>query len=109
MYQTVLAELRKAYDLSAVDRDGRTISAWKQRERRAFFELLNLEEKTTLLEIGAGPGKDSTPKRYFSFYPDDEMQDIMAGYFDIHDFKIITLPDSANPKTHFQRLILRKV
>ena len=207
MYQTVTEELRTTYDLSAVDRDSLAISAWKQEERQTFLELLNEEQKTTLIEIGAGPGKDSkffqdhdlhvvstdlspqmvqlcrakgleayvmdflnlefpdahfdavyalncllhvpkvdlprvlisirrilkpaglffmgvyggyaseavweedhlTPKRFFSFYPDDEIQAITARYFDIHDFKIITLPDPSDPEGHFQRLILRKI
>jgi SAM-dependent methyltransferase len=205
VYQTVLQELRKAYDLSAIDRDGRAISPWKQEERQAFLDLLIQEQKTTLLEIGAGPGKDSkffqdhnlqvvstdlspqmvqmcrakgleayvmdflnlefpdahfdavyalncllhvpkadmpavltairrilkpsgfffmavyggyaneavweedhlTPKRFFSFYPDDQIQKIVSNTFDIHDFKTITLPETVDPEMHVQRLILR--
>ena len=207
VYQIIKQELRKTYDLSATDRDGRDISLWKQEERQSFLELIKKEQKTTLLEIGAGPGKDSkffqdhdlqvistdlspqmvqlcrakgleayvmdflnlnfpdthfdavyalncllhvpkvelpavltaihrilkssglffmgvyggyasegiwqddplTPQRYFSLYPDDQIQAIVSNTFTVHNFKIIKLPESARPDMHFQRLILRKL
>ncbi|UCC50990.1 MAG: methyltransferase domain-containing protein [Anaerolineaceae bacterium] len=207
MYQSIKQELRKTYDLSATDRDGRDISLWKQEERQSFLELIKKEQKTTLLEIGAGPGKDSkffqdhglqvistdlspqmvqmcrakgleayvmdflnlnfpdthfdavyalncllhvpkvelpavltaihrilkpsglffmgvyggyasegiwqddhlTPQRYFSLYPDDQIQAIVSNTFTVHDFKIVKLPESTRPDMHFQRLILRKL
>lgn len=193
VYQSIKQELRKTYDLSATDRDGREISLWKQEERQSFLELIKKEQKTTLLEIGAGPGKDSrffqdhdlqvistdlspqmvqlcrakgleayvmdflnlnfpdthfdavyalncllhvpkvelpavltaihrilkpsglffmgvyggyasegiwqddhlTPQRYFSLYPDDQIQAIVSNTFTVHDFKIVKLPESA--------------
>jgi SAM-dependent methyltransferase len=193
VYQSIKQELRKTYDLSATDRDGRDISLWKQEERQSFLELIKKEQKTTLLEIGAGPGKDSrffqdhdlqvistdlspqmvqlcrakgleayvmdflnlnfpdthfdavyalncllhvpkvelpavltaihrilkpsglffmgvyggyasegiwqddhlTPQRYFSLYPDDQIQAIVSNTFTVHDFKIVKLPESA--------------
>ena len=68
VYQSIKQELRKTYDLSATDRDGRDISLWKQEERQSFLELIKKEQKTTLLEIGAGPGKDSR------FFQDHDLQ-----------------------------------
>jgi SAM-dependent methyltransferase len=53
------AILRQAYDQDAADRDERPLAAWKAAERRLFLQALQREGKTRLLEIGAGPGRDS--------------------------------------------------
>ena len=50
--------LREAYGRRAKERDGRAVQPWKDAERRRFLELLREEGKGTLLELGAGPGKD---------------------------------------------------
>ena len=68
MYEKLIDELRQAYDDSAADRQQGSLSAWKIRERQTFLDLLKQEEKTVLLEIGAGPGKDS------KFYQDNGLQ-----------------------------------
>lgn len=46
------------------------------------------------------------PKRFFAFYSDEHLQEITSQYFDLVSFKRLTVDDS---KTHFQRLILRKL
>ncbi len=102
VYKTVLEKLRKTDDLSAIDRDGRTISAWKQEERQAFLEFLIQEKEATLEEDRL------TPNRFFPFYTDDQIQKTVSNTFDIHDFKTITVPETVNPEMHVQRLILRK-
>ena len=205
MYDQVIEALRQAYDASAGEREKGEQNGWKLRERQAFLDLLLREEKTNLLEIGAGPGKDSTffqenglqvvatdlspqmvqicrakglnarvmdfkhldfpaeqfdavyalncllhvpkkdlpdilaaikrllkpsglfymavyggqesegvweedhhqPKRFFSFYNDEQISEISANLFDILDFKIIR-PDYVGEGLHVQRLILRK-
>ena len=68
MYDKVIADLRYAYNLSAPDRQQKNVSAWKLQERQAFLDLLQREEKATLLEIGAGTGKDS------KFFQDNGLQ-----------------------------------
>ena len=68
MYEEVISDLRHAYNLSAEERELGELSAWKIEERQAFLDLLQREEKATLLEIGAGPGKDS------KFFQDNGMQ-----------------------------------
>ncbi len=68
MYEKVIGDLRHAYDLSASERQQSTVSEWKLRERQDFLDLLKLENKVTLLEIGAGAGKDS------KFFQDNGMQ-----------------------------------
>ena len=68
MYDKVIADLRYGYNLSASDRQQKSVSGWKLEERQAFLELLQGEEKATLLEIGAGTGKDS------KFFQDNGMQ-----------------------------------
>ena len=59
MYKKVTKDLRAAYDRAADERDKRELSPWKERERQAYLELLQQEDKHTLLEIGAGSGRDS--------------------------------------------------
>lgn len=58
-YQQVADQLRQTYDRSAAERDKAEISAWKVEERAHFLKMLGAENKPRLLEIGAGPGKDS--------------------------------------------------
>jgi hypothetical protein len=59
-YQQVITALRVAYSHeSAEKRDNTEKEGWKVVERRQFLSLLQKEGKTTLLEIGAGTGKDS--------------------------------------------------
>jgi ubiquinone/menaquinone biosynthesis C-methylase UbiE len=50
--------------------------------------------------------KDSyTPKRFFAFYSDENIQQITAQYFQLSSFKRVTFDGS---DLHFQCLILRK-
>lgn len=59
-YQQVIKTLRTAYSReSAAQRDNSEKEGWKLVERQHFLALLQQEGKTTLLEIGAGTGKDS--------------------------------------------------
>ncbi|HVB73134.1 MAG TPA: class I SAM-dependent methyltransferase [Ktedonobacteraceae bacterium] len=60
MYQQVINTLRTAYSReSAEQRDKAEKEDWKVVERQQFVALLQQEGKKTLLEIGAGTGKDS--------------------------------------------------
>jgi SAM-dependent methyltransferase len=58
-YEQVKAELRRAYDQMVEERDAREVPEWKVAERDSFLALLQAEGKRRLLEIGAGPGRDS--------------------------------------------------
>lgn len=193
----------KIYDRYAQERDKRGIATWKIQERNRFLALLKNERKKTLLEIGAGTGKDGkffndsglevistdvsfemvrlcrkkgltasvmdfykpgfleesfdaiwalncllhvpkkelpdvlkglravlkpagllymgvyggaefegiweddfyTPKRFFSFYTDERIKEVVAGFFEILYFKTITLEEG---EPHFQSIILQK-
>lgn len=53
------ANLKKAYDQQAEQRNKSKIEAWKVAERAHFLSLLQKENKQTLLEIGTGHGRDS--------------------------------------------------
>jgi len=53
------SNLREAYDKRASERDSASMQDWKIEERSRFLSLLKQEEKESLLEIGAGPGRDS--------------------------------------------------
>jgi cyclopropane fatty-acyl-phospholipid synthase-like methyltransferase len=55
----LIADLREAYDKRAVWRDEQGYQEWKEKERANFLAHLQRENKRTLLEIGAGPGRDS--------------------------------------------------
>lgn len=50
--------LRASYGRAAQSRDAQPIEAWKVKERQRFLELLQAEGRRSLLELGAGPGKD---------------------------------------------------
>lgn len=52
--------LREAYDRRVDDRDGRAAPAWETKERDAFLQLLQQEQKHALLELGAATGSDAT-------------------------------------------------
>ena len=52
------AGLRESYGRKAAERDGKAVEPWKAEERRRFLQLLRQEGKSSLLELGAGPGKD---------------------------------------------------
>ncbi|MBI2850808.1 MAG: class I SAM-dependent methyltransferase [Chloroflexi bacterium] len=52
-------DLRKAYDLNAQQRDSGATEDWKIQERAKVLSMLQREDKRSLLEIGAGPGRDS--------------------------------------------------
>ena len=52
-------KLREFYDADAPRRDSYEIYEWKQVERQRFLDELNTEGAVSLLELGAGAGKDS--------------------------------------------------
>ncbi|WP_197061393.1 bifunctional 2-polyprenyl-6-hydroxyphenol methylase/3-demethylubiquinol 3-O-methyltransferase UbiG [Halobacillus sp. BBL2006] len=55
----VKQQLKQAYDAQSKNRNESDLQDWKMYERSSFLHrLLNLQ-KHNLLEIGAGPGKDS--------------------------------------------------
>jgi len=59
MDEKLIGNLREAYDKRAAWRDERPYPEWKEKERANFLAYLQRENKRTLLEIGAGPGRDS--------------------------------------------------
>src|SRR6202011_916545 len=60
MYKEIIQSLRASYSgQSATNRDKSPIQEWKLIERQHFLDLLLEERKETLLEVGAGTGKDS--------------------------------------------------
>ena len=63
MYNEILDSLRESYNHMAAAREKYEVDAFKIIERQHFLEVLQNQcdhyEKLNLLEIGAGPGKDS--------------------------------------------------
>jgi cyclopropane fatty-acyl-phospholipid synthase-like methyltransferase len=51
--------LKKTYDFYAYEREESEISEWKLIIRDKFLNLLKTENKKTLIELGAGHGRDS--------------------------------------------------
>ena len=58
MHNELRSHLREAYNRKAHARDRATPPAWKVEERRNFLVLLQQQHKRTLLELGAGTGRD---------------------------------------------------
>lgn len=63
--------MRQAYNNFASEREKSKLQEWKLGPRDAFLELLINEGKSTLLDIGAGTGRDS------KFFMDNNI-DVMA-------------------------------
>src|SRR6266849_2792626 len=59
MYDQVITNLLEFYNRDVERRDNREYPAWKREERQHFLSSLQQEGKTSLLEIGAGTGRDS--------------------------------------------------
>ena len=55
----LIENLRQTYDKYAQERDAHPLPDWKRQERDDFLFLLQKEQKKTMLEIGAGTGKDA--------------------------------------------------
>ena len=53
------SSLIESYNNHARERDAYAVDAWKVEERANFLALLQQEHRQSLLEIGAGAGKDS--------------------------------------------------
>ena len=58
-YEQFKANLVTVYNQQAEERDKGEMADWKAEERAHFLSFLQDENKQTLLEIGAGPGRDS--------------------------------------------------
>jgi cyclopropane fatty-acyl-phospholipid synthase-like methyltransferase len=59
MSEAIKRDLKKYYDLEAGSRNERPVREWKYRIRDHFLGMAAAEGKSTLLEIGAGTGRDS--------------------------------------------------
>jgi SAM-dependent methyltransferase len=58
MTNELRSNLRESYNRKAHERDSSTTQAWKVEERRHFLTLLQQQHTRTLLELGAGTGRD---------------------------------------------------
>ena len=56
---TLRDNLRESYNRHAQEREASVMEDWKVEERSKFLSLLQREYKNTLLEIGAGTGRDT--------------------------------------------------
>lgn len=59
MTREVKEILRQSYNNFAHEREKSELQEWKKRPRDSFLELLINEGRSTLLDIGAGTGRDS--------------------------------------------------
>jgi SAM-dependent methyltransferase len=59
MRSEIIENICRSYDNHAQDREKDVMQDWKIAPRRDFLNLLQKEGKKTLLEIGAGHGRDS--------------------------------------------------
>lgn len=67
MYSTNRDNLKKAYNNNAHIREKNEMQAWKVKPREEFLEILKHERKSTILDIGAGHGRDS------KFFKDNDL------------------------------------
>ena len=58
MSNELRSNLRESYNRRAQARDSATTQAWKVEERHNFLWLLQQQHTCTLLELGAGTGRD---------------------------------------------------
>lgn len=68
MQDNIKNSLRETYNNHAYEREKNEMQEWKVRPRQVFLNLLKNEDKKTLLEIGAGHGRDS------KFFMDNGLQ-----------------------------------
>lgn len=59
MSQDYTNRILESYNQKAAERDSNKIEDWKIEERKAFLDYIKNEGVESLLELGAGPGKDS--------------------------------------------------
>lgn len=59
MYNEIKDTIKEAYNKYAHLREKNGMQDWKIEERNSFLELMKSENKTSLLDIGAGHGRDS--------------------------------------------------
>lgn len=59
MNSTFEKNIVESYNKKAIERDSSNIQDWKVNEREVFLNLIHNEKFNSLLEIGAGTGKDS--------------------------------------------------
>ncbi|MFA6941167.1 MAG: class I SAM-dependent methyltransferase [Clostridiaceae bacterium] len=74
MKAETIDSLKESYNKYADVREKSKIQPWKAEIRKNFLELLKEEEKTTLLDVGAGPGRDS------KFFSDNGLKTIAADF-----------------------------
>src|SRR5262245_48777683 len=55
----IKSNLVEAYNRNAAQREAQVIESWKLELRDDFLSLIKKENKSSLLEIGPGAGKDS--------------------------------------------------
>lgn len=68
MQDNYKSSLKETYNNHAYERDKNEMQDWKVRPRYNFLNLLKSENKKTLLEIGAGHGRDS------KFFMDNDLR-----------------------------------
>lgn len=59
MDRNIKENLIKSYNANSKERDNGKTDNWKLNERSIFLDYLKKERKTTLLDLGAGSGRDS--------------------------------------------------
>lgn len=59
MTKDINENLKEAYNKYADVREKSEMQQWKEEQRAKFLDLIKIENKKSLLELGAGPGRDS--------------------------------------------------
>ncbi|MCA1063751.1 class I SAM-dependent methyltransferase [Rossellomorea sp. AcN35-11] len=59
MHSTFSNNIMESYNKQAIERNSSIVQDWKVKQRELFLNRIHNESYSTLLEIGAGTGKDS--------------------------------------------------
>lgn len=74
MKAEIIDSLKESYNKYAYVREKNEMQPWKAKVREDFLKLLKDQGKTTLLDIGAGPGRDS------KFFSDNGLKAVAADF-----------------------------
>lgn len=74
MKAETIDSLKESYNKYADVREKSEMQLWKAEIRKHFLRLLKIEEKTTLIDLGAGPGRDS------KFFSDNGLKTMAADF-----------------------------
>lgn len=94
--EEIRALLVQTYNNYADERSSKSeTEPWKAKERAAFLQAMQDNNCLTMLEVGAGPGKDSIffKEHGFqvvcTFFTDEKMREMVEEYYHVESFNVV--------------------